>query len=103
MRIIDDVNPEQIGIIGICGWGGFAVNAAANDPRISATLASTMYDMSRVNADGYFDASSTDERYALRERLAAQRTADIHNGYYALGGGVVDPLPDDAQIGRAHV
>ncbi len=92
----DDVNPEQIGIIGICGWGGFAVNAAANDPRISATLASTMYDMSRVNADGYFDALSTDERYALRERLAAQRTADIHNGYYALGGGVVDPLPDDA-------
>ena len=92
----DDVNPEQIGIIGICGWGGFAVNAAANDPRIKATLASTMYDMSRVNANGYFDASTPDERYALREKLAAQRTTDIINGYYTLGGGVVDPLPADA-------
>ncbi len=92
----DDVNSERIGIIGICGWGGFAVNAAANDPRIKATLASTMYDMSRVSANGYFDATTPDERYALREKLAAQRTADIRNGYYTLGGGVVDPLPCDA-------
>ncbi|WP_295731950.1 alpha/beta hydrolase [uncultured Muribaculum sp.] len=92
----DDVNSDRIGIIGICGWGGFAVNAAANDPRIKATLASTMYDMSRVNANGYFDASTPDERHALRERLATQRTADIRNGYYTLGGGVVDPLPADA-------
>lgn len=93
---MDNVAPEQIGIIGICGWGGFAVNAAANDPRIKATLASTMYDMSRVNSNGYFDTATPEERYALRERLAAQRTADIRNGHYALGGGVVDPLPADA-------
>lgn len=92
----DDVNPDQIGIIGICGWGGLAVNAAANDPRIKATLASTMYDMSRVNANGYFDSATPEQRYELREKLAAQRTADVRNGYYTLGGGVVDPLPADA-------
>lgn len=92
----DDVNPNQIGIIGICGWGGLAVNAAANDPRIKATLASTMYDMSRVNANGYFDSATPEQRYELREKLAAQRTADARNGYYTLGGGVVDPLPADA-------
>lgn len=94
----DDVNPKQIGIIGICGWGGFAVNAAANDPRIKATLASTMYDMSRVNANNYFDVATSEERYALREKLAAQRTADIQNGHYTLGGGVIDPLPKDAPL-----
>ncbi|MDE6609568.1 MAG: alpha/beta hydrolase, partial [Muribaculaceae bacterium] len=91
-----DVDTEKIGIIGICGWGGFAVNAAANDPRIKATVASTMYDMSRVNACGYFDAGTSEQRLELRKRLAHQRTEDARNGYYSLGGGVVDPLPDDA-------
>ena len=93
----DDVDPERIGILGICGWGGMAVNAAAIDTRIKATVASTMYDMSRVNAKGYFDAAdNADARQALREQLNAQRTEDYRNGTYALAGGVVDPLPDDA-------
>ncbi|MDE6802742.1 MAG: alpha/beta hydrolase, partial [Muribaculaceae bacterium] len=93
----DDVDPDKIGIIGVCGWGGMAVNAAANDPRIKATVASTMYDMSRVNANGYFDsADSAADRKQLRKKLSEQRTADARNGYYTLGGGVVDPLPDDA-------
>ena len=92
----DDVDPERIGIIGICGWGGMALNAAAIDTRIKATVASTMYDMSRVNANGYFDAMDADERYELRKRLNAQRTIDARNGTYELGGGVADPLPDDA-------
>lgn len=92
----DDVDPERIGIIGICGWGGMAVNAAAMDTRIKATVASTMYDMSRVNANGYFDAMDADARYELRQRLNAQRTADARNGSYAPGGGVPDSLPDDA-------
>ena len=74
-----DVNPERIGILGICGWGGFALNAAANDPRIKATVTSTMYDMSRVNANGYFDAMSADDRYKLREQLNAQRTEDYRD------------------------
>ena len=92
-----DVDSEKVGIIGICGWGGLAVNAAAADPRIKATLASTMYDMSRVNANGYFDADdSADARNALREKLAAQRTEDYINGTPKLGGGVPDVLPDDA-------
>ena len=90
----DDVDPERIGIIGICGWGGMAVNAAAIDTRIKATVASTMYDMSRVNANGYFDAMDADARYELRKQLNAQRTADAKNGSYALAGGVPDPLPD---------
>lgn len=92
----DDVDSERIGIIGICGWGGFAVNAAAIDTRIKATVASTMYDMSRVNANGYFDSMDADARYELRKQLNAQRTADAANGVYKLGGGVVDPLPEDA-------
>ncbi len=92
----DDVDPERIGIIGICGWGGMALNAAAIDTRIKATVASTMYDMSRVNANGYFDAIDADARYELRRQLNAQRTEDARNGSYALAGGVVDPLPDDA-------
>ena len=92
----ENVDPERIGIIGICGWGGFALNAAANDPRIKATVTSTMYDMSRVNANGYFDAMSADNRYALREQLNEQRTADYRNGSYERNGGVVDPLPEDA-------
>lgn len=91
-----DVDAEKIGVIGICGWGGFAVNAAANDPRIKATVASTMYDMSRVNANGYFDSADGGDRIELRKRLSQQRTEDARNGYYALGGGVVDPLPEDA-------
>ncbi len=92
----DDVDPERIGIIGICGWGGFALNAAAIDTRIKASVASTMYDMSRVTANGYFDAMTADQRYDLRKQLNAQRTEDYRNGTYALAGGVVDPLPDDA-------
>lgn len=96
LTTLDNVDPERIGIIGVCGWGGLAINAAAMDTRIKATVASTMYDMSRVNANGYFDAMDADARYKLREKLNAQRTLDARNGTYALAGGVVDPLPDDA-------
>ena len=93
----EDVDPERIGILGICGWGGMAVNAAAIDTRIKATVAATMYDMSRVNANGYFDANNNaDDRHALRQQLNTQRTEDYRNGTYALAGGVVDPLPADA-------
>lgn len=92
----DDVDPERIGILGICGWGGMALNAAAMDTRIKATVTSTMYDMSRVNANGYFDTMDADQRYELRRQLNAQRTLDAKNGTYELAGGVVDPLPDDA-------
>ncbi len=93
----DLVNPERIGIIGICGWGGLAINAAAADPRIKATLASTMYDMSRVNANGYFDSTdSAEARNHLRKSLAMQRTEDYRNGTPKLGGGVPDVLPEDA-------
>ena len=93
----DRVDAERIGIIGICGWGGLAINAAAADPRIKATVASTMYDMSRVNANGYFDADDNVEaRNALRKRLAAQRTEDFRNGTPKPGGGVPDELPADA-------
>lgn len=92
----DDVDPERIGIIGICGWGGMAINAAAIDTRIKATVTSTMYDMSRVNANGYFDSMDAEQRYELRKQLNAQRTIDAKSGSYDLGGGVVDPLPDDA-------
>lgn len=93
----DKVDAERIGIIGICGWGGLAINAAAADPRIKATVASTMYDMSRVNANGYFDADdSAEARHALRKALAAQRTEDYRNGFQKPGGGVPDVLPADA-------
>ncbi len=96
LSIRDDVDPERIGILGICGWGGMALNAAAMDTRIKATVTSTMYDMSRVNANGYFDAMDADQRYELRRQLNAQRTIDAKKGTYELAGGVVDPLPDDA-------
>ncbi|MCD8194445.1 MAG: alpha/beta hydrolase [Tannerellaceae bacterium] len=96
LSLLDNVDPERIGIIGICGWGGLAINAAAMDTRIKATVVSTMYDMSRVNANGYFDSMDADERYKLREQLNAQRTTDAKNGTYALGGGVPDELPADA-------
>ena len=90
-------DPEMIGIIGICGLGGMAINAAALDTRIKATLASTMYDMTRVNAKGYFDSADTEEaRYQAKAAMCAQRTEDLRNGEYKLAGGVVDPLPDDA-------
>ena len=92
-----DVDPERIGIIGICGWGGLALNAAAIDTRIKATAAITMYDMSRTSAKGYFDEFDSEEaRHAQREALNAQRTEDYRAGEYKLGGGVVDPLPEDA-------
>ena len=92
----DDVDPERIGILGICGWGGMALNAAAIDTRIKATVTSTMYDMSRVTANGYFDSMDADQRYELRRQLNAQRTVDYRNGSYERAGGVVDPLPADA-------
>lgn len=93
----DDVDSEKIGIIGICGWGGMALNTAAIDTRIKATVSSTMYDMSRVAAKGYFDeADSEEERHKMRVELNNQRTQDYKNGSYKLGGGVVDPLPEDA-------
>ncbi|MDE7344347.1 MAG: alpha/beta hydrolase [Alistipes sp.] len=92
----DRVDSERIGIVGICGWGGFALNAAAIDPRIKATVASTMYDMSRVTANGYFDAADADARHTLRKALAAQRTEDARSGSCARAGGVPDSLPADA-------
>lgn len=93
----DFIDPEQIGILGICGWGGMALNAAAMDTRIKATVTSTMYDMTRVNAKGYFDsADSADARYETKKTLNAQRTEDYKAGTYARAGGVVDPLPADA-------
>lgn len=97
LSVLDNVDSERIGIIGICGWGGMALNAAALDTRIKATVTSTMYDMSRVNANGYFDANDNpDDRYNTRKALNEQRTRDFRNGSYELGGGVVDPLPEDA-------
>lgn len=92
----EQVDADRIGILGICGWGGMALNAAAIDTRIKATVTATMYDMSRVNANGYFDAMDADARYELRKQLNAQRTEDYRKGTYALAGGAVDPLPDDA-------
>lgn len=89
------VDPEKIGIIGICGFGGMGLNAASMDTRIKATVTSTMYDMSRVNANGYFDAMSPNERYELREKLNAQRTQDFKNGSYAKASGLPDKLTGD--------
>ena len=90
---LENVDPERIGIIGICGWGGIALNAAAADPRIKATVASTMYDMSRISGNGYYDSEDKEEsRHAAREAMGKQRLADPT----AMAGGVVDPVPDDA-------
>lgn len=96
LSVQENVDPEKIGLIGICGWGGMALNAAAIDTRVKATVASTMYDMSRVTAYGYFDSVDTDGRYELRQQLNAQRIEDFKNGDFARAGGVVDPLPEDA-------
>ena len=97
LSVQENVDPERIGILGICGWGGMALNAAAIDTRIKATVASTMYDMSRVNARGYFDTEDSEAaRLEKRRALNAQRTADYKSGEYARAGGVVDPLPEDA-------
>lgn len=93
---LDIVDKNRIGIIGICGWGGMALNAAAIDTRIKATLTSTMYDMSRVSARGYFDSMDEDARYELKKQLNEQRTLDFKNGSYALAGGLPDVLPQDA-------
>lgn len=94
---LDLADPEKLGIVGICGWGGMALNAAALDTRIKATVTATMYDMSRVNANGYFDAEDSQAaRQAKKVALNKQRTLDYANGDYARAGGVVDPLPADA-------
>lgn len=97
LSVQDNVDADKIGIIGICGWGGMALNAAALDTRIKATVAATMYDMTRVNAKGYFDSEDSEAaRYEKRKALNVQRTVDYKNGTYARAGGVVDPLPEDA-------
>lgn len=97
LSVQENVDPEKIGIIGICGWGGMAINAAAIDTRIKATVAVTMYDMTRVNAKGYFDSEDSEEaRHEKRVALNNQRTIDYKNGSYERAGGVIDPLPDDA-------
>lgn len=97
LSLNDRVDPERIGIIGICGWGGMAINTAALDTRVKATAAMTMYDMTRVNANGYFDAEDSEEaRYEKRKALCAQRLEDLKNGEYKLGGGVSETVPDDA-------
>ncbi|MCI8460892.1 MAG: alpha/beta hydrolase [Bacilli bacterium] len=97
LSVQEDVDENKIGIIGICGWGGMAINAAAIDTRIKATIASTMYDMTRVKANGYFDEANSEEaRYELKKSLNAERLEDYKNGNYKLDGGVADPMPDDA-------
>lgn len=99
LSVQENVDPERIGVIGICGWGGMALNAAAIDTRIKATVASTMYDMTRVNAKGYFDSEDSEHaRYEKRRALNTQRILDYKNGEYALAGGVVDILPEDAPV-----
>lgn len=97
LSVHPQVDVGRIGILGICGWGGIAIQTAINDPRIKATVASTMYDMTRVSANGYFDAdNSAEKRNAARAAMAVQRTADYQAGSYKRAGGVVEPLPDDA-------
>ena len=97
LSLNDRVDPDRIGIIGICGWGGMAINTAALDTRVKATVASTMYDMARVNAKGYFDSEDSEKaRFEKKKAMCEQRILDIKAGEYKLGGGVVDPLPEDA-------
>ncbi|MDE5806018.1 MAG: alpha/beta hydrolase [Paramuribaculum sp.] len=97
LSVLPEVDADRIGILGVCGWGGIAIQSAINDPRIKATVASTMYDMTRVTANGYFDGdNSAEKRNAARAAMAAQRTADYQSSEYKRAGGVVDPLPDDA-------
>ena len=98
LSVREDVDPDKIGIIGICGWGGMALNAAALDTRIKATVASTMYDMTRVNANGYFDSEDSEEaRYAKKQSLNTFRTEEYRKGEYSRGGGCVPlPVPEDA-------
>lgn len=96
LSVQENVDPNKIGIIGICGWGGIALNTASIDTRVKATICSTMYNMSRVNHNGYFDATSEDELYALKEQLNKERIEDYKNGFYKRAGGVVDPLPENA-------
>lgn len=99
LEVQPNVDTARIGILGVCGWGGIAIQAAINDPRIKATVASTMYDMTRVNANGYFDGEdSAEQRNAKRKAMAEQRTIDYRSGKIARGGGVVDPLPEDAPL-----
>ena len=98
LSTLDNVDPGHIGIIGICGWGGLAMNAAAMDTRIKATVISTMYDMSRVTANGYFDAMDEDARYKAREAMNAQRTEDYKNGSYKLAGGLPDERPAEPKF-----
>lgn len=93
---LDNVDPEEIGIIGICGWGGISLNAAAIDPQIKATAAVTMYDMPRVGSWGYFDQGTTEERYASKKQIAEQRTKEYGKKDVAKAGGCYDyPAPDD--------
>lgn len=98
LSVQENVDADRIGIIGICGWGGMALNAAAIDTRIKATVASTMYDMTRVNANGYFDAEDSEEaRYEKKKTMCALRTAEYQNGIYSRAGGCVPlPVPEDA-------
>ena len=98
LSVREDVDPDKIGIIGICGWGGMALNAAALDTRIKVTVASTMYDMTRVNANGYFDSEDSEEaRYAKKQSLNTFRTEEYRKGEYSRGGGCVPlPVPEDA-------
>ncbi|MBR0163900.1 MAG: alpha/beta hydrolase [Lachnospiraceae bacterium] len=97
LSLHEKADPDRIGIIGICGWGGMAINTAALDTRVKATVSSTMYDMTRVNANGYFDSEDSEEaRFEKKKAMCAQRLADLKAGDYTPGGGVVDPLPEDA-------
>ena len=97
LSVQEFIDPERVGIIGVCGWGGIALNAAAMDTRIKATVSSTMYNMSRIAANGYFDSADNEEaRYNAKKAMNDQRTKDYKNGTYARAGGVVDPLPEDA-------
>jgi len=97
LSVQDNIDPERIGILGICGFGGMGLNAAVMDTRIKATVTATMYDMTRVNANGYFDsADNADARYEMKKALNAQRIEDYKTGAYKRAGGVVDPLPEDA-------